>query len=233
MVAALLIFAARLIICPQLVRWTESGRLARKIAIVGVGDFSQKFIERLRQEPNAFRIVGVYDDRLARVPPTHAGVPVLGTVADLLQRSREETIDVIVVALPLSAVERIALILEQLGSAVADICLTTDLAGLHFSGQQIGGIGSNPVVSIKEAPLKDWRALEKTVLDYGIGVAALIALSPVLAIVSLLIRLDSPGPVLFRQPRLGIQQPHVPLLQVPYDAFRHDGSAGGAADHAG
>ena len=202
-VAAALIFAARLVICPQVVRWTESGRLARKIAIVGVGDFSREFIERLREEPNAFRIIGVYDDRVARVPPVHAGVPVLGTVAELLQRSREEPIDVIVVALPLSAVDRIALILEQLGSAVADICLTTDLAGLRFSGQQFGGIGSNPVVSIREAPLKDWRALKKTVLDYGIGTVALIALLPLLAFVSLLIRLDSPGPALFRQPRLG------------------------------
>jgi polysaccharide biosynthesis protein PslA len=202
-VAAAMIFAARLPICAQFVRWTEAGRLARKIAIVGVGDFSREFIERLREEPNAFRIVGIYDDRLTRVPPAQAGVPVLGTVEDLLHRSRLEAIDVIVIALPLSAVERIARILEQLGSTVADLCLTTDLAGLRFSGRQFGGIGSNLVVSITEAPLKDWRALEKMILDYGIGVVALILLSPVLAIVALLIRLDSPGPVLFRQPRLG------------------------------
>ena len=94
-------------------RWTRDGRLSRKVAIVGLGDFSRDFIERLREEPNAFRIVGIYDDRLSRVPPSQLGVGVMGTVADLLERSRQEKIDVIVVALPLSAVERIKVIMSS------------------------------------------------------------------------------------------------------------------------
>jgi polysaccharide biosynthesis protein PslA len=86
---------------------------------------------------------------------------------------------------------------------VADIVLTTDLAGLHFSRTQFEGIGSNPVVSVRDAPLKDWRALEKRGLDITIGVLALLLLSPLLLLTALLIKLDSPGPVLFRQPRMG------------------------------
>jgi Undecaprenyl-phosphate glucose phosphotransferase len=194
---------SRLYICSVVRHWGRTGRLARKVAIVGVGEFSREFILRLRDEPNAFHIVGVYDDRMARVPDTHAGIAVRGTVADLLQRSREETIDVIVVALPLSAVERIKRILEELGSAVADICLTTDLAGLHFSGDQFEGLGRNPVVSVRERPLKDWKAFQKLVLDYLFASIALVGLSPFLIAIAVLIRLDSPGPILFRQPRMG------------------------------
>ena len=198
-----LLALSRVPIARQLRRWTGAGRLARKVAIVGLGDFSREFIQRLAEEPNSYQIVGIFDDRITRTPPSQLGIEVLGTVSDLLQRSREERIDVIVVALPLSAVERIKVIMDQLGSAVADIVLTTDLAGLRFSRTQFGGMGNNPVVTVREAPLKDWSALQKTVLDYGIGVLALVLLSPVLLLTAAAIRLDTPGPILFRQPRMG------------------------------
>lgn len=202
-VAAGTLTASRIPLRAQLRAWAEAGRLARKVAIVGLGDFSREFIQRLREEPNAYTITGIYDDRMSRVPHSQLGVEVLGTVADLVNRSRQDKIDVIVVALPLSAVDRIKSILEQLSSTVADIVLTTDLAGLRYSRTQFAGIGRNPVVLVREEPLKDWRALEKTVLDYAVGILALVLLFPLLVATAIAIKLDSPGPVLFRQPRLG------------------------------
>ena len=201
-------------------RWADTGRLARKIAIVGVGDFSHEFIERLKDQPNRYHIIGLYDDRHARVPPSQSGVAVRGTVADLVARSRVETVDVIVVALPLSAADRIKQIMDQLGSTVADIVLTTDLAGLRFSRTQFNGIGRNPVVSVREAPLKDWRAMQKAALDYGVGLLALLVLSPVMLLAALLIKLDSPGPVLFRQPRMGFNNRM--FLCFKFRSMRHD-----------
>jgi len=65
---------------------------------------------------------------------------------------------VIAVALPLSAVQRIADILEQLSSTVADVCLTADLAGLTYRDDQFGAVGTNPVISIGEDPLKTGRS---------------------------------------------------------------------------
>ena len=201
--AALLLIGSRFPLQRLVQEWTITGRLARKIAIVGLSDFSREFIDRLRDEPNAFRIVGIFDDRLSRVPSSQSGIEVLGTVAELVERSRREKIDVIVVALPLSAVERIKSIMDQLASTVADIVLTTDLAGLRYTQRQFDGIGRNAVVSVREAPLKDWRALEKGLLDYGVGVLALVILSPLLLLTALAIKLESRGPVLFLQPRMG------------------------------
>jgi exopolysaccharide biosynthesis polyprenyl glycosylphosphotransferase len=78
---------------------------------------------------------------------------------------------------------------------------------LHYTAAQFGRrdhfVGANPVISIRESPLKDWKAAKKKCFDYLIGSAALIVLSPILALVALAIKIDSPGPVLFRQPRLG------------------------------
>ncbi len=183
--------------------WAQSGWLARRIAIVGVGELSREFVLRLRDEPQHYRVVGLYDDRHARVPGVQSGIAVRGTVEDLVAHTRKDPVDVIVIALPLSAADRIGAILDKLSSTVADIVLTTDLAGLRYARHQFDGIGGNPVVSVWEAPLNDWRAVQKAVLDHAIGLLALLVLSPVMLLTAVLIRLDSPGPVLFRQSRLG------------------------------
>jgi polysaccharide biosynthesis protein PslA len=200
---ALLLAASRLYLSRLLHRWSDSGRLARRVAVIGAGDFSREFIERLLSEPNSYTVVGLYDDRLSRIPAEQDGVKVRGSVADLLERSREEQIDLIVIALPLNAMDRIAMILDQVGSAVADLCLTTDFVGFRYRSSQISSVGSNPVVLMEERPLKDWRAARKSAFDIVIGSMMLVILSPLLALIALAIRLDSPGPILFRQPRLG------------------------------
>jgi Undecaprenyl-phosphate glucose phosphotransferase len=199
----ILLIASRWYLSRLLNRWSSAGRLARRVAVIGAGEFSQKFIERLRSEPSLYTVVGLYDDRLSRIPAVQDGVKVRGSVRDLLERSREEQVDQIVIALPLSAMSRISTILEQVGSAVADLCLTTDFVGFRYQSSQISSVGSNPVVLIEERPLKEWRAAKKTAFDIVIGSLVLLILSPLLALIALAIRLDSPGPVLFRQPRLG------------------------------
>ncbi len=70
--------------------------------MIGAGEFSREFIERLRSEPHSYTVVGLYDDRLSRIPAVQDGVRVRGSVRDLLERSREEQIDLIVIALPLT-----------------------------------------------------------------------------------------------------------------------------------
>jgi Undecaprenyl-phosphate glucose phosphotransferase len=201
--SAILLIASRCYLSHLLNRWSTSGRLARRVAVIGAGEFSREFIERLRSEPNLYTVVGLYDDRLSRIPAVQDGVKVRGSVRDLLERSREEQVDQIVIALPLSAMSRISTILEQVGSAVADLCLTTDFVGFRYRSSQISSVGPNPVVLIEERPLKDWRAAKKLAFDIIIGSLMLVVLSPLLALIALAIRLDSPGPVLFRQPRLG------------------------------
>ncbi|WP_395666144.1 undecaprenyl-phosphate glucose phosphotransferase [Methylocella sp.] len=202
---ALLLVASRLGLRGVFGRWLSEGRFRRRVAIFAVSDFSAEFIRRLQAEPDLFEIVGVYDDRLrsGRVPRVHAGVPVRGSLADLLRDSRDARVDVIAVALPLSAVDRIAAVLQGLSSAVADLCLTTDLAGVSYHGRQFAAVGANPVISVSETPIKDWRAVKKACLDYGFGSLALLLLAPLLALIAVAVKLDSPGPALFRQPRLG------------------------------
>lgn len=183
--------------------WARNGRLVQRIAIVGVNDFSATFLDRLAAQPDTFVVTGVYDDRRFRVPPRLRHIALRGDVDALLLASREEQIDIVVVALPLSAVDRINTILGQLSSLVVDVFLTTDVAGLRFEDAQFTAIGANPVVSVGERPLKDWQAVKKGVFDRVIGGAMLLCALPLLLAVAALIKLDSRGPALFRQPRIG------------------------------
>jgi FlaA1/EpsC-like NDP-sugar epimerase len=95
---AVLLIVSRYYLTRVLRGWTKSGRLARRVAVIGAGEFSREFIERLRSEPQAYTVVGIYDDRRSRVPGVQDGVRVRGTVRDLLDRSRQEQIDLIVIA---------------------------------------------------------------------------------------------------------------------------------------
>jgi len=131
-ISAVLLIASRCCLTRMLRGWREAGRLARRVAVIGAGEFSREFIERLRSEPHAYTVVGLYDDRRSRIPGVQDGIKVRGTVRDLLERSRKEQIDLIVIALPLSAASRISMILDQIGSTVADLCLTTDFVGFRY-----------------------------------------------------------------------------------------------------
>ncbi len=199
-IGSVLILGFRLALANLIRRWRNSGRLIRRVAIVGVSDFGAEFLRRLAAQPDLFQVAGVYDDRQSRIPEHLSHIAVRGGVEDLLRASRTERIDMVVLALPLMAVERINVILMQLGSLVADVFLTADVAGLRYEGAQFTAIGANPVVAVDQRPIKDWQAVRKALFDRVLGAALLL---PVLLLVALLIKLDSPGPVLFRQPRVG------------------------------
>jgi Undecaprenyl-phosphate glucose phosphotransferase len=202
-IGSVLILSFRLALANLIRHWRESGRLIRRVAVVGVSDFGAMFLQRLAAQPDLFQVAGVYDDRHSRIPEHLRHIAVQGGVEALLRASRTERIDMVVLALPLMAAERINLILMQLGSLVADVFLTADVAGMRYEGTQFTTIGANPVVAVDQRPIKDWQAVRKALFDRVLGTALLLLLLPVLLSVALLIKLDSPGPVLFRQPRVG------------------------------
>ncbi|HVV95373.1 MAG TPA: undecaprenyl-phosphate glucose phosphotransferase [Hyphomicrobiales bacterium] len=185
-------------------RWTAAGRLERRAILVGGGTAAAELIERLEATPeNDVRIWGVFDDRGdERSPPVVAGYPKLGTVAELVDFARRAKIDMLLITLPLTAERRVQEILKQLWVLPVDIRLAahTDKLGFRSRGSRLGTV---PVVNVADRPIADWNALTKRGFDLAVGSLALLALSPLMALVALAIKLDTPGPVLFRQKRWG------------------------------
>ncbi len=195
-------------------RYTASGRLTRRAAIVGSGPQAMKLIEAVAGRKHPWiRLVGVFDERAGRVPSAVGEVPVRGDLDDLVRFARNNGCDDILVALPWTAEHRIGDILRKLDVLPVNVRLSPDLAGLAFWQCRYTRFGGIPVLDLAERPLAGWRSIVKSILDRVLAALILLTLSPLLLLVALAIKLDSPGPVLFRQRRYGYNNHPITILK--------------------
>ncbi len=181
------------------------GVLARRVVIVGGGKQAEKLIAQMELlQRDLYRVIGVFDDRLTRIGPEVSGIPVLGTLDDLVSYTRRNEVDDIIITLPWSAEERLVEIVAQLRELPASIYIGADLIGFRFpfrpSPTHFVGI---PVLEVVRSPLSGWGYVVKALEDRILGGLLVLAFLPVMAAVALAIRLESPGPVIFRQKRYG------------------------------
>jgi Undecaprenyl-phosphate glucose phosphotransferase len=197
------LLAYRSIVGSRLQAHNRAGRLTTRVAIVGANAASLKFIKDTAAYPS-MTIVGIYDDRSTRLSDHVATEWLRGSVDDLVALTKTASIDAIVIALPLSATDRIAATRERLGGIAADIFLTTDVPALSYTGAQFMQLGSNALLSVSSRPLKDWPAFKKACFDRIASAIFLLAAGPIIVIISVLVRLESRGPALFKQEREGL-----------------------------
>lgn len=201
---ALVLLGMRLCVALVLQGWIRKGHCFHTIAIVGAGGLGQRFIDAVTAKPGAgLRIAAVFDDRAERRPDSIHGVPVLGSVGDLVEYARHGPIDMVVIALPLSADQRILELIRQLRMLPVDVHLLSDSIGFHLSDRPFSRPAGIPAINVADRPISGWSFVAKRTIDVTVASVALIALMPFFALTAVLIKLDSPGPVLFRQLRLG------------------------------
>jgi Undecaprenyl-phosphate glucose phosphotransferase len=196
-------------------RWRRQGALSPNIVIVGATRNAEALIERALERRD-LNVLGVFDDRLARSPDSLAGVPVLGAADALLSHRMLPYVDRIILAIDAEAGPRVRDLTRRLETLPNPLTILVDsetgrdavltrLAGAPLA--QIGG-GS-----------PDARAFVKRLQDLVIGALALIAAAPVMAVIALAIRLDSPGPIFFRQRRHGFNQEAIVVWK--FRSMRH------------
>jgi Undecaprenyl-phosphate glucose phosphotransferase len=160
------------------------------------------------------RICGVFDDRTGdRSPAVIAGVPKLGTVEDLVLFTRLTRVDLVLVSMPLTAEERVLSMVRKLWVLPVDVRLAAHMSRLRFRPRAYSYIGNVPVLDIFDKPIADWNMVVKTLFDRIAGALILAALSPVMAATALAIKMESRGPVLFRQRRLGFNNEVIEVLK--------------------
>jgi len=198
------LFTARLVLKHQIHRWQQGGRLTRNLVIVGAGEHGQRLIEHLgRHGETAERVIAVFDDRRERVPSSIEGLPVLGGVDDLLVFARQNPIDQVIVALPWDAENRLLTLMKKLRSLPVDVRLCPDMIGFHLPHRQVTHVGGVPMLNVFEKPLAGWNYIVKNFEDRVLAAMILVLILPLVLLISLVIKLDSRGPVLFRQKRYG------------------------------
>jgi Undecaprenyl-phosphate glucose phosphotransferase len=186
-------------------RWTREGRLDRRTVIVGADSNGEALIRALAaQRDSDIRVVGVFDDRGdERSAAACAGRPKLGTVDDLVEFARRTRIDLVIFALPITAESRILQMLKKLWVLPVDIRLSAHTNKLRFRPRSYSYLGAVPVLDVADRPITDWDVVMKWLFDKTIGSLMLIAFAPLMALVAIAIKLDSRGPVFFKQKRYG------------------------------
>jgi Undecaprenyl-phosphate glucose phosphotransferase len=185
--------------------WTRAGRLDRRTVIVGADANGDALIESiLEQRDSDIHVIGMFDDRGDdRSCPAIAGNRKLGTVADLVEFARKTRIDLVIFSLPISAETRILQMLKKLWVLPVDIRLAAHANKLRFRPRAYSYIGDVPVLDVVDKPITDWDVVTKWLFDKIVGSVALILLSPLMLITAVAIKLESRGPVFFKQKRYG------------------------------
>ncbi|OFX04257.1 MAG: undecaprenyl-phosphate glucose phosphotransferase [Alphaproteobacteria bacterium RIFCSPHIGHO2_12_FULL_66_14] len=199
-----LLAASRLALHRKMQHWSRDRRLGERIAIVGAGAVAQHLLRSLNGTTGTdLRIVGVYDDEVAGSRRRCMGHTILGGIDDLVRDVRQHGIDTVIVALPMSADHQLVETLNKLSVVPVDVRLCPDSFGLRLGSVSVSHIGGHTFLNAIDRPLRDWKWIAKNIEDRLVAAAILALIAPLLLTIALLIKVDSPGPALFRQKRYG------------------------------
>jgi len=226
-VAGILVF--RVFMAVLIRRWNAHGRLERSAVIIGGGASGAELIQALEASPYTdIRITGIFDDRDdERAPAVSHGHRKLGNINQLLAFARKVRVDLLIVSFPITAENRLLEVLKKLWILPVDIRLSAHTNKLRFRPRAYSYIGNVPFIDIFDKPLADWDYVIKSIEDRILAALALVLLSPVMALVALAVKLDSKGPVLFKQKRFGFNNEMIEVYK--FRSLRHESADENAA----
>lgn len=189
-------------------RWRASGALTPNVVLVGATRHAESLIREALKRRD-LNVLGIFDDRLARSPRAIEGVPVLGTAADLLTHKMTPYVDRIVLAIDPRAEARVRELNASLRTLPHEVTLLVEPNGADETRSALDRLAAAPLADVQGPVDDDRRAFNKRLQDMVLGLIALVLLAPVMAVIALAIRLDSPGPIFFRQRRHGFNHEEI------------------------
>ena len=185
-------------------RARQQGRYLRRVVIVGAGRAGRRISQAMQQYPwMGLEVVGFFDDHKRDEPD------VLGASEDVIafvdaSEADGKPIDYVYVALPLSASGRIEHLVNGLSSRLPHVCLVPDLFHLDIINSRVTDVDGMPVIHlIDETPFEIRRFLKRAI-DIVFSLAFLIVAMPLMLVIAIAVKLSSPGPVFYRQERMGL-----------------------------
>jgi exopolysaccharide biosynthesis polyprenyl glycosylphosphotransferase len=185
-------------------RWVQAwlfsrGHLIKRVAIVGDGPMALAVTERITRYPDSgLRLAGYVG------PGEGAGdLAKLGEIAEIAEVVSDRRLDALIVALPYSEHERLMEVLRRTEGLRVDVRFVPDLFGLITSRTEVHDLGGIPLIGLKPFPVDPWGRFAKRVMDVALSLLFLVAFSPLIVMIMIAIRLESPGSVFYRQERVG------------------------------
>ncbi len=186
--------------------WHRARPEARRTAvIVGAGPLGAKVARALREgEDKSSDLLGFFDDRQdERLHPDTAG-RLLGTLSELSDYIRSKGVREVYITLPLGSQPRILQLLEQVQGTTASLYFVPDVFGISIIQGRLQDMNGVPVVGICETPFTGTNELVKRISDVVLASLILVLISPILLAVAIGVKLSSPGPIIFKQRRNGL-----------------------------
>jgi exopolysaccharide biosynthesis polyprenyl glycosylphosphotransferase len=176
---------------------------ALRVAVVGGGRLAVDVSERIRKRPRTGEeVVGIILEP-GGSSQTLPGIPVLGNIDQTNEIVEREKLDGLILTLPFSSQPRLRNLLFDCESLHLDLRFVPDLFELMSSRVTVADLEGIPLLGVRECPLDGWNRVWKRTFDLVISLGALAILGPLLLLIWLLVRFTSPGPVIYRQERIG------------------------------
>ncbi len=196
----------------------------RRVLVVGAGSVGRNVAGMIQGYTwTGLHMAGFLDDNPRAET---SGWPVLGAVDEAARVVREHDIQEVVIALPLRAQHKLAGLVASLQDRAVNVRVVPDFYDLVFLRSRVEDFGGMPLITLREPALNSFQRTIKRAFDLVVGGLLLLPCLPLMGLIAVVIKLDSPGPVLFRQQRVGEGRRPFEMLKfrsmVP-DAEAHQG----------
>ncbi len=190
----------------------RAGLARARVLIVGAGPAGQDLVTRIHRRPElGYAIVGLVDDTPAR--SRARGVPIVGRTSELGDLVDDLHVDEVIIAMPEATRQALIGLISQVHREGVSIRMLPDVFQLMAGEMQISALDGLPLLSVRDVALRGWRQTLKRGFDVVVSVAILIALAPLMVVLGILIKLESPGPAFYVQERMGLDARPFPMLK--------------------
>ena len=218
------LFVVLLILDAAMRRLMFSSSNVRSAVIAGYNEVSEALAGRLEQHPEmCIAVDGFFDDRSSERLGVEEGGRMLGRLSDLAEYINTHKTEVIFIALPMRHVQRVLDLLDDLRDTTASIYYVPDIFVFDLIQSRTGDILGMPVVAMCETPFSGYRGVVKRLMDLSLSLVGLVVLLPLLLVVAILVKTSSPGPVIFKQRRYGLDGHEIQIYKFRTMTVTEDG----------
>jgi putative colanic acid biosynthesis UDP-glucose lipid carrier transferase len=196
----------------------------RTAIITGYNNSSLELAKRLRRNPGMrIEVSGFFDDRSVDRLAMESDSRLVGSLADVARYVNENGVDIIFVALPIRHIQRVMNLLDDLRDTTASIYYVPDIFVFDLIQARSGEIHGIPVVAMCETPFYGYRGVTKRLTDIAFSAGILLLTLPLLVVVAASVKISSPGPIIFKQRRYGLDGREIQVYKFRTMRVTEDG----------
>ena len=209
----------------MLPRLLAASSLQRVTVIAGANEIGRRLAERIRTAPvPGVRFAGFFDDRCPERRGNLPEVEILGTLDDLATYAKNHHVDMIYITLPMVSQPRILNLLDELRDTTASIYFAPDIFLFDLIQARMDSVGEIPLLAVCETPFYGINGLIKRATDIVLATTILALIAPLMAAIAIGVKLSSPGPIVFKQRRYGLDGREILVYKFRTMTVVEDGS---------